>query len=87
VQRGKRGPVGGGEALVAGQVPEHVAVGDERAGVLTTAAGEPGEGVGELVDDLDRLALLVGALGIAGQGALEDQVPSPGNGWRSSPDR
>jgi hypothetical protein len=66
VQRGERGPVVGHEPLALGQVPEQGAVADERQRVLALAPDELGNAVGLPVDDLDRLALLVGTFGVAG---------------------
>jgi hypothetical protein len=40
VQRGQRRGVGGDEALVVGQVPEHLPVNDERQGILALAPGD-----------------------------------------------
>jgi hypothetical protein len=47
---------------MVGQVTEKVTVGDERRGIRALAPGGPGEAVGEQVDHLDRLTLLVDAL-------------------------
>ena len=58
--------VGVEEALVVDQVAEQLPVGDEGVGVLALAPGGRGQAVREPVDHLDRLALLVHALGVAG---------------------
>jgi len=53
VQRGHRSGVGGSEALVVGQFPEQVPVGDKRQRIFALVAGRQGEAVSEPVDDLD----------------------------------
>ena len=50
---------------MVGQVTEKITVGDERGRIRALAAGGPDEAVGEPVDHLDRLALLVHALRVA----------------------
>src|SRR5215207_11248488 len=68
VQGAQGGRVGLGKALVAGEVAEEVAVGDEGGGILALALGDLGQLLRAAVDDLDRLAVLVDALGVAGPG-------------------
>ena len=55
----------GDESVVVDEVAEDRSVGDERRRVLVLLPRQRNEGVFQLVDDLDRLALLVDALGVA----------------------
>jgi hypothetical protein len=65
MQRVEGGDVSAREPFVIDEVAEDVAVGDEGHRILTLAACAGGQWLLELVDDLDRLALVVHSLGVA----------------------
>lgn len=62
------GGVGGAEALVVGFLAEDLVVFKEGEDVVLVALGGGVEAVGHAVDDLNGLAFLVDALGVAGPG-------------------